>query len=699
MRQTIYNKFKTNLPEVYKFAKESEKVKDFCSSLEQYINEVKRENSTPESTRCTEGLLHMLSYESTFIKELSQEKKIFIETFTLLFFFLKGESPSNITSLDLFEDLYQLFIRATNKKRDAPYSKYKFQKDIKRWPTGLDREVMAYRKERKKRIIELLIDKIERRGASLSRYQFEEGSTIEQKYNQVVEWWDDFRFHLAMAIRTPGELNRFMEESLTTRTLRMLNRARRKGIPFFITPYYISLLNTSSSGFDDNTIRSYILYTESLIETYGNIKAWEREDRVVANEPNAAGWLLPEGNNIHRRYPEVAIMIPETRGRSCGGLCASCQRMYDFQSERLNFDQDALKPKESWNQRLQKLMDYFENDSQLRDILITGGDALMSRNKVLEKILDAVLKMAQRKRERNKTLPPSERLHEISRIRLGSRILAYLPMRIDDDLIAILKRFKKRGEAIGIDQFIIQTHFQSPLEVTEEARIAIKKILSAGWIISNQLVFNAAASRRGHRAKLRQSLNSVGIIPYYTFTVKGFEENMEVFVPNSRSLQEREEEKSFGAMSQEQIELLDKLFKEKRGSSLSKELNRFMRAHSLPFLPTDRNVLNLPAIGKSLTFKMVGISMDGRRILSFSHDNTRRHTPLIEKMETVYIIEARSINSYLKELVNMGEKKDAYSSIWSYTSGETEEVFPLFKYPEESDVATDKITNFMSEGA
>ena len=54
----------------------------------------------------------------------------------------------------------------------------------------------------------------------------------------------------------------------------------------------------------------------------GQIRAWEREDVVEAGRPNAAGWLLPDGHNIHRRYPEVAILIPDTMGRACGGLCA-----------------------------------------------------------------------------------------------------------------------------------------------------------------------------------------------------------------------------------------------------------------------------------------------------------------------------------------------------------------------------------------
>lgn len=237
-----------------------------------------------------------------------------------------------------------------------------------------------------------------------------------------------------------------------------------------MTPYYLSLLNTNTSGYDDAAIRSYILYSEELVDTYGRIKAWEKEDIVVAGQPNAAGWLLPEGHNIHRRYPEVAILIPDSMGRACGGLCASCQRMYDFQSERLNFDFESLKPKETWDKKLRRLMRYFEEDAQLRDILITGGDALMSQNATLRNILDAVYKMAVRKRKANESRPEGEKYAELQRVRLGSRLLAYLPLRITDELVGILRSFKDKASRVGVTQFIIQTHFQSPLEVTPEAK-------------------------------------------------------------------------------------------------------------------------------------------------------------------------------------------------------------------------------------
>ena len=126
-----------------------------------------------------------------------------------------------------------------------------------------------------------------------------------------------------------------------------------------------------------------------------------------------------------------------------------------------------------------RLMAYFEEDTQLRDILITGGDALMSQNKTLGNILDAVYRMAVRKRKANQERPEGEKYAELQRVRLGSRLPAYLPMRINDGLVEILREFKEKASTIGIRQFIIQTHFQTPLEVTPEAAEGLRKLLAA----------------------------------------------------------------------------------------------------------------------------------------------------------------------------------------------------------------------------
>ncbi len=450
-------------------------------------------------------------------------------------------------------------------------------------------------------------------------------------------------------------------------------------------------MNIGTDGYDDAAIRSYIFYSQELVDTYGHIKAWEKEDMVVYGQPNAAGWLVPEGHNIHRRYPEVAILIPDSMGRACGGLCASCQRMYDFQSQHLNFDFESLKPKESWEKKLRYLMSYFEQDTQLRDILITGGDALMSQDATLRKILDAVYRMALRKKKANEKRPDGQRYAELQRVRLGSRLLAYLPQRITEELIEILREFKQKASEIGITQFYIQTHFQSPLEITPEAKRAIEAVLKAGWTVTNQLVYNVAASRRGHTAKLRRALNSVGVVCYYTFSVKGFQENYAVFTPNSRSLQEAHEEKIMGIVPKDKRTELHDTINYKR--PLGKNLLQFLKNNKLLFAATDRNVLNLPGIGKSMTFKMIGLTADGCRILKFEHDGSRTHSPIINQMGEVYIVENKSIGAYLRQLKEMGENLNEYQTIWNYCEGVTESRFSLYQYPEYSFSVTPEMTH------
>jgi len=667
------------LPKLTAMAIESANETDFKQKLREYLsNNWERDVSRQLSI--------LLDYDGNDIHELSTGEDIHIETITLLWQFLTGKLSATLKHTDLFLDLfYQL-----KRLNEAPLLKIKSRTE--RWPTGMDEEVIRIREQNKERMIHLLIARIDaKKKPSQSRYQFDDGLSYEEKYNLVCQWWNEFRFHLSMAIKGPNELNRFLGNSLSEETIQVLAKARKKGIPFFVTPYYLSLLNTGKEGYNDETIRSYILYSPELVDTYGNIRAWEKEDIVEAGKPNAAGWLLPDGHNIHRRYPEVAILIPDTMGRACGGLCASCQRMYDFQSERLNFEFESLKPKESWEKKLRRLMTYFEDDKQLRDILITGGDALMSQNKTLRNILDAVYKMALRKQRANWERNSGEKYAELQRVRLGSRLLAYLPMRINDELVSILRDFKDKASEIGVKQFVIQTHFQSPLEVTPEAREAIRKILSAGWMITNQLVYTVAASRRGHTTRLRQVLNSLGVVCYYTFSVKGFHENYAVFTPNSRSIQEQKEEKIVGRMTLAQQEELVHLLE--KGEDIDRRLQKFMKKHHLPFLATDRNVLNLPGIGKSMSFSTVGITAGGKRILKFEHDATRKHSPIINNMGNVYIVENKSIAAYLRQLDRMGEDSEDYSTIWEYTQGKTEPRFRIYEYPAFNFRTTEEFSN------
>ena len=675
--------YRNELPEIVRIAEQSDGTESFKQGISEFIT-----NQADTESEVVRQIRLLIEYDGQEVHELSTDEQMIVSTLSLLYMFLIGNLEEDVET-DVFLDIFQQFKRLQHPAAPLP-APQRVKAWTERWSSGLDEDVQLIHAKNKERILHALIQKIEHRTA-VSRYHFEKGISYEEKYRLVSEWWNDFRFHLAMAAKSPTELNRFLGNSLSAETMYLLSRARKKGMPFFVTPYYLHLLNPGSTGYNDESLRSYILYSPQLVETYGQIRAWEREDIVEAGKPNAAGWLLPDGHNIHRRYPEVAILIPDTMGRACGGLCASCQRMYDFQSKRLNFEFDSLRPKETWEKKLRRLMTYFEEDTQLRDILITGGDALMSQNKTLNTILEAIYRMAARKRKANQERPEGEKYAELQRIRLGSRLPAYLPMRINNELVEILRTFKEKASVIGIRQFIIQTHFQTPLEVTPEAKEGIRKLLSAGWLITNQLVYNVAASRRGHTTRLRQVLNELGVVCYYTFSVKGFEENNAVFTPNSRSMQEQQEEKRFGKLNKEDAFNLS--------ASLETALDpascirHFLKIHHLPFLATDRSVLNLPAIGKSMTFNLVGMTEDGKRILRFDHDGTRRHSPIINQLGQVYIVENKSIAAYLRQLRAMGEDVEDYASIWNYTEGKTESRFSLYEYPDFPFRITEKMSN------
>ncbi len=638
--------FQKDFREIYELAISN----DFKGFHSQLCHTLQSSNHKPSSA----FLLTMARREGNIIHDLPSEKNLTLSTLLYLYQFLNRHEGSD-TFLDGALDIYHS-LHSLDSPSNMP-TKRKVQRWMSRWPSGMDNQVMQHRIANKQRIIDCLVGFISSGHKKSTKFQFDASLPYEERCRLVSEWWNDHTFHLTMAARSAHDIDALLGRSLTTEEKTLYEEATRKGMPFFLTPYYASLLCTNKDAFDDQAIRSYVMYSQALVDTYGSIRAWEKEDVVEYGKPNAAGWLVPPGDNVHRRYPDVAILIPDTLGRSCGGLCASCQRMFNFQNKKLHFEHEHLEHKESWPHKLKNLMHYFETDTQIRDILLTGGDALMTRNPSLKLILREICKMAKRKRDANLSRPDGRKYAEIQRIRLGTRLPVYLPMRMDDELMDILRHARLEGEEAGISQFVVQTHFQTPLEITPESCKAVKKILSAGWRVTNQMVFNVASSRRGHTARLREELAKIGVECYYTFSVKGFNENQSVFAPNCRSVQESVEEKRW-------------------------------------FASTDKNVLNLPGIGKSMTFDYVGLSENGCRILCFDHDRTRAHSPVIEQFKKVHITENRSIADYLRQLDAMEERLDDYAGIWAYVKSETEKRASIFEYPPSNYMITNEISNF-----
>jgi len=606
-----------------------------------------------------------------------------------------GKGDSNKA---FFLDMLYLFRQLNGKlERNIP-DKEKLIRWMARHPSGLDKKIIEERKLNKDRIIRKIIQNIDIGMQKSRRFQFKPGSTFNEKYQQVNEWWNDYRFHLTFAIRHPDMLNEMLGNSLPEKTMQRLYDARKKGIPLFANPHYLSLLSEHydpRSPVADKAIRDYLFPSQKLIDSFGNIVAWEKEDIMQPGEPNAAGWLLPAYYNIHRRYPDVAIFIPDTTGRACAGLCVSCQRMYDFQNGHFNFNLKKLQPALKWPDKMRLLMDYFENDTHLRDILITGGDAFMNTDESLKQILDAVYDMALRKKEANKKRDDGEKYAEIVRVRLGTRMPVYLPQRITNSLVSVLANFKDKAKHAGIQQFIIQTHIESAMEVTPEMYVGVQKLIRAGWLIVNQQVFITAASLRGHTAKLRKVLNDIGVLPYYTFSVKGFMENYSNFATNARMVQEKAEEKYLGNIPAKYHEELQKVHH--FASSVPQLIQLLREKEGIPFLATDRNIMNLPGLGKSLKFRAIGIAADGRRILRFKHDENRHQSPMIKKTGDIVIIESKSIAKYLKQIESMGQNIREYQTIWGYSLSETEPRSPVYLYPQYSFKVTKKDTNFQLE--
>ena len=124
-------------------------------------------------------------------------------------------------------------------------------------------------------------------------------------------------------------------------------------------------------------------------------------------------------------------------------------------------------------------------------------------------------------------------------------------------------------------------------------------------------------------------------------------------------------------------------------------IRQIRKDENIPFLSTDRNMLNLPGVGKSMSFRVIGITNDGRRILLFKHDHNRKHSPIIYQMGEIIIIESKSIAKYLEQIKKMGGKPSDYKSIWGYSMSETESRAKVFEYPSIDDDVTHEFTNLV----
>jgi lysine 2,3-aminomutase len=232
-----------------------------------------------------------------------------------------------------------------------------------------------------------------------------------------------------------------------------------------ITPYYFSLIDTEHPSCP---VRIQVIPRSGEL----HIEPGELED--------------PLGEDAHRpvpaifhRYPDRCLLLALDR---CAIYCRHCnRRRLVGQAESAISRQD-----------LSDAVDYIRRTPAIRDVLISGGDPLTLSTDRLEEIIAAV-----------------RSIDHVEIVRIGTRVPVVLPMRIDDALCAMLKRYHP---------LFVNTHFNHPKELTPLARAACERLADAGIPIGNQTVLlrGVNSSARVLR-KLFTELLRARVRPYYLF--------------------------------------------------------------------------------------------------------------------------------------------------------------------------------------
>ncbi len=276
--------------------------------------------------------------------------------------------------------------------------------------------------------------------------------------------WHDFRWQLSNRIHDVETLREIIhlreDEVEDIRTVDKLFR-------WSISPYYLSLIDPEDA-FDPIKLMAMPTYLE-VEDTYSNL------DPMGEEVTNPAG-------SITRRYPDRLIINVTNE---CAMYCRYCQRRRNIG------EKDEAKPKDL----IQESIDYIADNPEIRDVLITGGDPLTLSNKRLEWIISSL-----------------HAIEHVEYIRIGSRTPVTMPQRIDDDLVRMLRKYHP---------LFLNTHFNHPMEITEESKAACERLADAGIPLGNQAVLlNGINNDKFVMRKLNQDLLKIRGKPYYLFHSK-----------------------------------------------------------------------------------------------------------------------------------------------------------------------------------
>ena len=276
------------------------------------------------------------------------------------------------------------------------------------------------------------------------------------------EDWNDWKWQVKNAIRDVDTLSKII--TIDNDEKKQLSKCLSK-FKMAITPYYAGLM-------DENYKRCSIrLQAVPRIEEL-NI------DPTDINDPLHEDVDSPVPGLTHR-YPDRVLLLVT---KECSMYCRHCTRRRLVGCDESGFNKTNFL----------KAVEYIKEHREVRDIVVSGGDPLTLSDDKIEYIL--------------KTL---RNINTVEIIRLGSRTPVVLPQRITDNLVNIIKKYHP---------VYLNTHFNHPDEITEEARLACEKLTNAGIPIGNQTVLLRDVNDCPNIMKeLMQELLMIRVKPYYIY--------------------------------------------------------------------------------------------------------------------------------------------------------------------------------------
>jgi lysine 2,3-aminomutase len=195
-------------------------------------------------------------------------------------------------------------------------------------------------------------------------------------------------------------------------------------------------------------------------------------------DPLSEDSFSPVENIVHR-YPDRVLFLLT---RKCAMYCRHCTRRRVVGEEDFSIG----------GKTLDKALKYIKDNPVIRDVLLSGGDPFVMSEAFLENIISKL-----------RDIP------HVEIIRIGTRTPVVLPMRINDDLIDMLKKYQP---------IWINTHFNHPKEITRDSIKACEKIVDAGIPLGNQSVLLRGVNDSTDILKeLFLKLVKMRVRPYYLY--------------------------------------------------------------------------------------------------------------------------------------------------------------------------------------